>query len=173
MFGYCDAHNERYHVSLGCTTCEEVGEAPQEDEEATEEVVERPEAVKFDNEKLRVDLIPFRAMLKMVHVMQFGAMKYDERNWEAGMGYHRLWRGAVSHLIKWFYGEDNDPETGLSHLAHAMCCISFLLEYEDTKPEFDDRPKIDDPEALAKFVELFDFRPTKEMQEYLNAGKGC
>ena len=38
-------------------------------------------------------------------------------------------------------GEDKDPESGLSHLAHAACCIMFLLEFEKTHPELDDRYK--------------------------------
>jgi hypothetical protein len=42
----------------------------------------------------------------------------------------------------WAYwkGEDNDPETGLSHLAHAMCCVMFLLSYHLRKVGTDDRP---------------------------------
>jgi len=27
-------------------------------------------------------------------------------------------------------GEKNDPETGLSHLAHASACLMFLIHFE-------------------------------------------
>jgi len=39
-------------------------------------------------------------------------------------------------------GEDKDPESGLSHLAHSLCCLMFLLEFEKTHPELDDRYKV-------------------------------
>ena len=50
---------------------------------------------------------------------------------------------AMRHIMAFNDGEDKDPESGLSHLAHAACCIMFLLEFEKTHPELDDRYKVD------------------------------
>jgi hypothetical protein len=36
-------------------------------------------------------------------------------------------------------GEDKDPESGLSHLAHLGCCVVFLIWHEKYKKELDDR----------------------------------
>jgi dATP/dGTP diphosphohydrolase, N-terminal len=30
-------------------------------------------------------------------------------------------------------GEDLDPETGMSHIAHLRCCTGFLLERRDDR----------------------------------------
>jgi hypothetical protein len=66
-----------------------------------------------------------------------------QRNWEAGMGWSRLYAAAERHLHAWWAGESNDSETGLSHLAHALACLHFLNHYEHLKVGKDDRPKYD------------------------------
>ena len=64
-----------------------------------------------------------------------------ERNWEKGMKWGRPVGALMRHMWAWWQGEDKDAETGLSHLAHAACCILFLLSYELRKTGEDDRPK--------------------------------
>ncbi len=39
-------------------------------------------------------------------------------------------------------GEDLDAETGLSHLKHALVNIAMIIEFLDTYPQGDDRPKV-------------------------------
>jgi ribosomal protein L32 len=39
--------------------------------------------------------------------------------------------------MSWWGGEQRDPETGENHLAHAICCVAFLLEEEEEGPEED------------------------------------
>ncbi|MDD2402326.1 MAG: DUF5664 domain-containing protein [Clostridia bacterium] len=98
------------------------------------------EAIKFDETKPRMDLIPAKPIFALARVLTFGAIKYGDRNWEVGMMWGRLFAAALRHLWAWWGGESKDPETGESHLAHALCCIVFLMEYEETHPGFDDRP---------------------------------
>ena len=45
------------------------------------------------------------------------------------------------HLFAWWNGELYDRETGYNHLAHAICELMFLLEFDETHPEKDDRPE--------------------------------
>jgi hypothetical protein len=73
-------------------------------------------------------------------VLEFGAAKYGPRNWEKGMAWHRPYSAAMRHLWAWWMGEDRDQETGLSHLAHALCCIMFLMAYVKRGGGTDDRP---------------------------------
>lgn len=97
--------------------------------------------VKFDEGKLRYDLVPIEALREITRVLTFGANKYTDRNWEKGINYGRCYAAAMRHLTAWWDGEDKDPETGISHLAHAGCCIYFLLTYEQRgMNEFDNRP---------------------------------
>lgn len=56
------------------------------------------------------------------------------------MKWGRLFGATMRHLWAWWKGENTDPETGKSHLWHAATDIAFLIEYETTHPELDDRP---------------------------------
>lgn len=98
--------------------------------------------VKYDGGKLPIGLISGTALNILAAVLQFGAKKYAPRNWELGMDWSRVWDAAQRHLWAWWQGESNDPETGLSHLGHAFCCIMFLVHYEATQTGRDDRPKV-------------------------------
>lgn len=98
------------------------------------------EGHKHDSGKLRLDLIPPELLLDVAEVLSFGATKYGDRNWERGMYWGRVFGAAMRHLWAWWSGEDKDPETGLSHLAHALCCVMFLATYERRGAGYDDRP---------------------------------
>lgn len=102
--------------------------------------------VKYDGEKLPVHLLPFDALLGISEILAIGAKKYEERNWERGMDWHRPFRACITHLWKWFMRIDDgkgpgmDEETGKSHLLHAGCNILFLIAYELRKVGKDTRP---------------------------------
>lgn len=96
---------------------------------------------KHDAGKPPLSLIPRAALLAEAEVLAFGAQKYDAHNWRKGMRWSRLGDAAMRHLLAWLDGEDNDPETGLPHLAHLRCCSGFLLEYAQSGAGTDDRYK--------------------------------
>ena len=95
--------------------------------------------VKFDGGKLRFDLIPPSFLWAVADILTYGANKYSARNWETGMAWSRPFAALMRHMWAWWGGEDKDPETGKSHLHHAACNLAFLIEYENTKRDFDDR----------------------------------
>lgn len=97
------------------------------------------EGVKFDDDKLRYDLVPPEAIEGLARVLTFGAKKYAPRNWEKGMTWGRVFGALMRHLWAWWRGEEKDPETGFSHLDHASCCIAFLQAYEVRHCGTDDR----------------------------------
>lgn len=74
-------------------------------------------------------------------VFAYGAKKYKVGNWHAGEGFawSRLIRAAEGHADAYFNGEVLDPESGLPHLAHCVCCILMLLEHHLTGFGEDDR----------------------------------
>lgn len=76
----------------------------------------------------------------LAQVLAFGAAKYAPRNWEKGMDWSRPFSALMRHMWAWWRGEGADPETGMSHLWHAACCIMFLVAYEERKIGRDDRP---------------------------------
>ncbi len=91
-----------------------------------------------------MSLISSVAIFKVAQVMTFGKKKYSANNWRGGIAYSRLLAAALRHTFSYLGGESKDPETGISHLAHACCCLFMVLEFEDTKPELDDRFKHED-----------------------------
>lgn len=101
------------------------------------------EAVKFDTGKVDWTLVPFESLEGMVKVLQFGANKYSAWNWTDGGGFKwtRVLASCFRHLFAWMRGEDNDPESGLSHIYHAQCNLLFLSHYLANKEKFnkDDR----------------------------------
>lgn len=98
-------------------------------------------AIKFDQGKLPLHLLSTEAMNQTAAVLQFGAQKYAEHNWRKGFTWSRPLAAAMRHITAFNNGEDKDPESGFSHLAHAACCIMFLLEFEKTHKHLDDRYK--------------------------------
>lgn len=96
-------------------------------------------AIKYDRDKLRFDLLPAGPLMEIARVFTYGAGKYCDRNWEKGMDWGRLFAATQRHLWAFWAGEDIDPESGISHLAHAGFGVLALLEFTKTHPELDDR----------------------------------
>lgn len=96
------------------------------------------EAVKADAGKPDWSLVPFEALEGMTQVLMFGAKKYDNWNWTTGGGFEwvRVLSSCLRHLFAWAKGEDNDPESGLSHISHAQCNLLFLAFYIRNKDKF-------------------------------------
>jgi len=99
--------------------------------------------MKFDGRKPRWSLLPKGAVLQIIEVLEFGAVKYAENNWQrVENGRQRYYDALMRHMEAWWLGEKTDPESGLSHLAHAGCCLVFLLWLDrdiDNKKQMDER----------------------------------
>ena len=106
---------------------------------------ERRPGVKFDDQKLRFDLFPPRALEQVAKIYTHGAVKYAPRNWENGISWGRIFAAVMRHLWAWWYRRDKDHDSGLSPLAHAAWGCLTLLEYERTHPELDDRSEHCEP----------------------------
>lgn len=101
---------------------------------------------KFDGSKLEYGLLPPLALEETVRVLTFGAQKYARNNWQKVPDSKRRYFDALErHVWAWKKGEQNDPESGIHHLAHAMCCLMFLFEhdilYSKDNPFYDEETK--------------------------------
>jgi hypothetical protein len=86
---------------------------------------------KFDDNKVDWDLLPIPAVKDVIGVLMFGAKKYARGNWEhVPDAKRRYYSAALRHLTSWREGERRDEESGLRHLAHAGCCVLFILALE-------------------------------------------
>jgi hypothetical protein len=94
---------------------------------------------KDDTGKARFDLIPVKPLFKVAEVYTIGAAKYDDRNWEKGIKWGRVFGAMMRHAWDWWGGERYDPKDGQHHLASVAWAALTLMEYEETHPELDDR----------------------------------
>lgn len=91
------------------------------------DTVKEPGGLKYDDGKIRVDLIPPEVILEIGKILTYGANKYGSDNWQKLENFDDRYYGALlRHLLAWRSGEENDKESGLSHLSHAMTNIMFL-----------------------------------------------
>jgi hypothetical protein len=96
-----------------------------------EAMAERVTGVKYDNDKPQWSLLPFKALKEVVDVLTYGAKKYAPDNWKKVPNARQRYIDAgFRHLTAYASGEKLDSETGKSHLAHAICCLLYLLAFE-------------------------------------------
>jgi hypothetical protein len=117
--------------------------------------------LRFNQGKLRYDLLHPVSQEGIVKVLTKGSIKYAERNWEKGMSWTSVLASLKRHLASFEAGEDYDPETGELHVDHMQCNAHFLSAYYKIAPKFDDRvhtkkPKLkyalDIDEVLCDFI---------------------
>jgi hypothetical protein len=96
---------------------------------AAEKVTGDGSKVALDGSKLRVDLVPPQMIQAVAQVLGFGAKKYAAHNWMKGIAWSEIAAGVKRHLMSFEIGDEIDPESGLPHLAHALCGLTFLHYY--------------------------------------------
>lgn len=86
------------------------------------------DGMKNDQGKVRWSTLPHDALVEVIHVLEYGAQRYGENNWcLVENARRRYFDAALRHLWAWYGGQDKDEESGRYHLAHAACCVLFLL----------------------------------------------
>ena len=99
---------------------------------------DKPLGVKFDNQKPQWSLVPSAAMEEIVDVLTYGANKYSPDNWKYVDNHDtRYFNAAMRHLWAWRQGEKDDSESHKSHLAHAACCLLFLMAFDHEEDHCD------------------------------------
>ena len=89
------------------------------------------EGRKYDQGKERWGLLPWEEVRDIVKVLTVGAVKYNDNNWiKVPNAESRYFDALHRHLQAWKSGEKNDQDDGLPHLAHAGCCLLFLMWFD-------------------------------------------
>ena len=87
--------------------------------------------VKFDKDKPKWNLLPWDELEDVVEVLTFGAKKYAPDNWKfVDDANNRYMDAAMRHVVAFQQGECYDPESGEHHVAHAICCLLFMLWHD-------------------------------------------
>lgn len=106
--------------------------------------MEKDKGVKYDKRKLRLDLLPFDALMGIATTLTMGAVKYEDRNWEQGLTFSRVMRALLGHILAWWMGVEIDAETGLKHIDQVgvnAVMLSHFAKDPEKYQEFDDRPE--------------------------------
>lgn len=102
--------------------------------------------------KLPLGMVPSTTMCYLTLGHSEGHIKYGLYNWrEAGVRYSIYKDALLRHLVKYEAGEEEDPETGVPHLANAITCLSIIIDAKECDKLIDDRPK-----AVPNLSELID-----------------
>lgn len=96
-------------------------------------------AVKKDDGKYDPTMLSLEMLETVSRVRTFGAKKYSRNNWKKGFKITRSLAAALRHIYSYLNGEDNDPESGITHLGHAICSLEHALYDSIKHPENDDR----------------------------------
>ena len=88
--------------------------------------------------KGRYDLISPVGLRRLALRYEYGANKYDDRNWECGVPSSRCFSSAVRHLYQWLAGDRSED-----HLAAAVWNVFTIMDNEEHRPEMLDVPMPD------------------------------
>lgn len=97
------------------------------------------QGLRFNDNKLRYDLMEPFAQQELARVFTFGAKKYAANNWLKGMDWTKCLASLKRHVAEWELGQDFDDETKCFHMAHAAWNALALVSYVKHAPQFDDR----------------------------------
>lgn len=100
--------------------------------------------VKHDQGKPDFTYLSYEFLEEIAKAREFGAKKYSRNNWKKGFKVTRSLAACLRHIFAFLSGQTNDPESGLSHLAHAGCCLEHAIYDMKVHPENDDREDVKD-----------------------------
>lgn len=117
--------------------------------------------LRYNQGKLRYDLICPEQLKGLASVYTYGANKYAPQNWRKGQAWSTVLASLKRHIASFEQGEDYDAESKCLHMSHAMWNCGELISFGKFYPQGDDRlaswqriPRIglDCDEVLANFV---------------------
>lgn len=97
----------------------------------------RKKGMKYDDDKLRFDLIPPIALRSLAEVYTFGARKYTDNSWQNLPNFEERYLAALHrHLNAHQLGELRDEDSGLYHLDHLLwnvVALRWKLQQDEQK----------------------------------------
>ena len=121
------------------------------------DINDKTSGVKNDQEKTDLSLFSWIWFVGVGRVLTRGKRKYAAHNWRKGLAIARLLAGVIRHITLFMAGQDLDvspnckgcqagdceKHTGEHHLDCASCGLMFAREMHATRPDLDDRYKLD------------------------------
>jgi hypothetical protein len=105
------------------------------------------------DKKPKLSLLEHVANIAIARVMETGAIKYGRGNFRQIPIMATVYGDALGrHIGAWLAGEDLDPDSGISHIAHIGANVHVLLAAMDAGTFTDDRgpaPRTDEQQVLS------------------------
>lgn len=99
----------------------------------TQQSTER--SLRYNEGKPDYSLVPMELLEEAARVLEYGATKYERDNWKKPTHWTVSYACLMRHMSAWQSGEDLDPESGRSHLGHAMCNLLQMMHQLKHHPE--------------------------------------
>ena len=98
------------------------------------------QTAKADAGKLRITLVPRQIIRDIAEVREFGVRKYtDPENWRR-VEAERYRDALMRHLLAYLDDPESvDEESGIKHLKHAACNMSFICAMEKKRRQSEQR----------------------------------
>jgi hypothetical protein len=91
--------------------------------------------------KAPLHLLPGPALVAAAEALRNGAEKYGPYNWRKEPILASTYISAAErHLRAWYDGENDAPDSGIDHLAHALAGLMILVDARACGAMVDDRP---------------------------------
>lgn len=83
-------------------------------------------------DKPPLDLLEHCADIEIARALAGGALEYGRRNFRASPIKASVYAGAIRrHIGAWASGQERDPKSGLSHLAHVGACVHVVFAAQE------------------------------------------
>ena len=84
-------------------------------------------SLKYDKDKVRMDLVPLECVESIAKVLMYGAKKYADNSWQDLPDFWKRYKAALLiHLTEIDKGELIDKESGLYHIDQVLTNAMFL-----------------------------------------------
>ena len=84
-------------------------------------------SLKYDDGKVRMDLVPLECVESIAKVLTYGAKKYADNSWQDLPDFWKRYKAALlRHLTAIDKGELIDKESGLYHIDQVLTNAMFL-----------------------------------------------
>ena len=87
-------------------------------------------AIRYNVGKPKLSRISPEILELTAQVLEFGSVKYGWDNWKKGLPVNDVMDSLLRHAYAYASGEENDQESGISHLGHIVCNAMFIAYYK-------------------------------------------
>lgn len=149
----------RFEVVPGTTLAEGSSDCPENRSESVRQHSSKDTNPKdaVGTKKPPMSVVSAPVLMELGTGMLEGALKYGRHNYRvSGVRASVYYDASMRHLMRYWEGEDIDPDSGLSHITKAIASLVVLRDAQINNKCVDDRPPVANPEWFDNVQEVVD-----------------